>query len=298
MLFFKPKPKSEELLPPPPPFPSMELDDNPADESGMLTETIKPEEAKTEGLPEEREFHNLVKEWDEIIKPLGKKENNDFLANRPFSSNKKLSKGELKQFKKTKFKQLKEKKTYLKIKSKKGTTKKSNLADVPGLKGDFDLEDADFNLPKELASEKEIELPDKLEELDIDSFGKELAHQTEKPKEIIEAENEIKDAIGKIKNQENPSLFRSLFAKRKSEQKPAEAQSIQEIPEVDDVSAIKNKINAARQALMSFDLGTAKKKYVEAMEIYNKIGPEEQSKVYLDIKELYSERKSAEQLKA
>ena len=205
---------------------------------------------------------------------------------------------ELKQFKKNKFKQLKEKKTYLKIKSKKGPTKKSNLADVPGLKGDFDLENADFNLPKELASEKEIELPDKLEELDIDSFGKEFAHQTEKPKEIIEAENEIKDAIGKIKNQEKPSLFRSLFAKRKSEQKPAEVQSIREIPEVDDVSAIQNRINAARQALMSFDLGAAKKKYVEAMEIYNKIGPEEQSKVYLDIKELYSERKSAEQLKA
>ena len=73
MLFFKPKPKSEELLPPPPPFPSMELDDNPIEESSLLTETIKPKESQTKAFPEEEKFHNLVKEWDELIKPLGKK---------------------------------------------------------------------------------------------------------------------------------------------------------------------------------------------------------------------------------
>ena len=49
---------------------------------------------------------------------------------------------------------------------------------------------------------------------------------------------------------------------------------------------------------MSFDLKIARKKYMEAMEIYNKIKPEEQAKVYSDIKELYFERKSAEQLRA
>ena len=256
------------------PFPSMEFDDNPIEESGLLTETLK---------------HNLVKEGDEAIKPLGKKENKYFMANKKFSSNKKLSKRELKQLKKAKFRQ---------IKAKKGITKKIKLNKFPELKGDFDLEDADFNLPKELVSEKEIELPDKLGELGTDSFEKEFAQQTEKPREIIEAEDEIKDAIGKIKNQEKPSLFKSLFARRKSEQKPAEVQLMQEIREVDDISAIQNRINAARQALMGFDLETAKKKYMEAMEIYNKIRPEEQAKVYQDIKELYSERKSAEQLKA
>ena len=37
---------------------------------------------------------------------------------------------------------------------------------------------------------------------------------------------------------------------------------------------------------------------MQIMEIYNRIKPEEQAQVYDEIKDLYLERKSAEQLKA
>ena len=70
-----------------------------------------------------------------------------------------------------------------------------------------------------------------------------------------------------------------------------------ELPAVDNLSKIQNKINEARQALMKFDLKTAKRNYIEAMRLYNNISPEDKAKVYHDIKELYFERKSAEELK-
>jgi len=60
---------------------------------------------------------------------------------------------------------------------------------------------------------------------------------------------------------------------------------------------IQSKINDARQALMRFDLETAKRSYIEVLRLYNNMTSEEKVKVYHDIKELYSERKSAEELK-
>ena len=288
MLFFKAKPKTEELLPPPPPFPSMEFKE-PVEEPGLLAETIKPEERKAKALPEEEEFHNLVKEWDEVIKQLGKKGKKG--VKKALIKNKKISKSGPKQLKKAQLRQIK-KKTQPKIKAKK-MIRLPKLAEFP------ELEEAgieDLELRKELESPSEIELPERLEELDIGGFEKELV-QAPKPKEIIEAEEEIKSAIENIKWQKKPSLFKRLFVKKKLEPKPAEEHLMQEIPEVDDVSAIQNRIGIARQALMKSDLETAKKRYIEAMELYNKIKPEEQARVYQDIKELYFERKSAEQLK-
>ena len=67
--------------------------------------------------------------------------------------------------------------------------------------------------------------------------------------------------------------------------------------EADKVSMIQNDIKKAREALMGFDLETAKMNYIEIIKLYNNIKPEEQAKVYRDIKELYFERKSAEELK-
>ena|SRR3989338_3120442 len=143
-----------------------------------------------------------------------------------------------------------------------------------------------------------IELPETLEELDIQDLDKESEMGFEaKPQEIVEAEEEIKSAIDNIKYQERPSLFKRLFTKKKAEEKIGENYIIPELPEINKVSAIQNNIKKAREALMEFDLKTAKQTYLEIMEIYNNIGPEEQVKVYHDIKELYSERKSAEGLK-
>ena len=81
-----------------------------------------------------------------------------------------------------------------------------------------------------------------------------------------------------------------------SEQKKDEA-LMPELPETDDFSKIKNSISRARQSPMNFDLEAAKKNYVEALKIYNNLKPQGQSKVYEELKELYFERKSAEDLK-
>src|SRR3989338_2761993 len=131
-------------------------------------------------------------------------------------------------------------------------------------------------------------------DFDLKNFGKELWQEAEKPREISEAEEEIKSAIEKIKAHEKPSFFRKLFAKRKKEGEMPERQM--ELPS-DKISAIHGKVNEARQALMEFDLEKARKSYIEAMNLYNRINPEEQAKVYHDIKEIYLERKSAEGLK-
>ena len=72
---------------------------------------------------------------------------------------------------------------------------------------------------------------------------------------------------------------------------------LQRLPETDSISVIQNHVNGARHALMKFDLGTAKKNYIDAMRVYNSLNPEEQAKVYNEIRDLYFERKSAEELK-
>ena len=72
---------------------------------------------------------------------------------------------------------------------------------------------------------------------------------------------------------------------------------MREFQGTDNISKIQNNISKARDALMKFDLETAKKNYIDAMELYNILKPEEQAKVYHDFRELYFERKSAEELK-
>ena len=120
--------------------------------------------------------------------------------------------------------------------------------------------------------------------------------QKQKPKEILEAQEEIKSAIDKIKSQDKPSIFKRLFAKKEKMAAPLE-QPVQDLPNANDISKIQGGINKARQALMKFDLEAAKGEYIEVMKLYNGLKPEEQSRVYQDIKELYFERKSAEELK-
>ena len=48
---------------------------------------------------------------------------------------------------------------------------------------------------------------------------------------------------------------------------------------------------------MKFDTENAKILYKEALDAYNSMNSEDQAKVYNDIKEIYFERKSAEQFK-
>ena len=229
MSFFKHKQKTEEILPPPPPFSPLEFDESEEDTS---------EYAKGELI-------------DDLDGALGIAE-----------------------------KQAKWKKAKIKIKDKK-TGKKLGNSD--------ELEDLKIELPKEIEDDlkKEIDITDSMENFGID----------EKPKELEEAREEIYNAIEKIKGMGKAYFFNRFFGKgKKTEEK--EEPVLEEIKIDDGLSSIKSRIDKAREALMKLDLKNAKKIYAQIMETYNRMKPEEQAQVYEDIKDLYLERKSAEQLKA
>lgn len=316
MLLFKPKPK--EILPPPPPYSESqqpEIEEGPIKKHKFFDEVLKPDKLKTETFPEEEEFGELVKELDENIKP--KKTGRKIISAKKEPKTKKIQKTKQIKLKKTIQVQLKKKTTpktekvvnikqpkYGKSSFKKiKTAEKVKKQEAPDLGEDFDLKGIDFGLPKELEpSEKELEMPETLGEFGFESEKTELERETQKPQEILEAEEEIKTAIEKIKRQEKPSFFKKLFGgKEKKEERfaeqKAEEQPMQEFQETDNLSKIQNNISKARDALMKFDLEGARKSYIEAMMVYNNLKPEEQAKVYHDIRELYSERKSAEELK-
>lgn len=119
-----------------------------------------------------------------------------------------------------------------------------------------------------------------------------------KPQEIIEAEEEIKSAIEKIKEREKTSLFKKFFpTKPKAQESIVEEHLAPESPEVYGIGMVQENIKEARLSLAKFDLESAKKYYLEIMKMYNKMEPEEKSKVYKDVNNLYFERKSAEELK-
>ena len=298
MLFSKLKHKSDELLPPPPPFPSMELEE-PA-------EKHEARPAKSKAVSKD-ELDDLFRE----VESLGRKEKKIIpKQEKKGKISVKLPKGMV-QAKKPVIKPLKReilpvKKPAIKRSPKKETASKKQKAPakISGSKG-FAFKEpgiGNFQAPEsgEIKLVHELEFPEEAKEPDLDlgsigkgyqenlEFGREFA---QKPREIREAEDEIKSAIEKIKKREKPSFFKKLFAGKKAEGQ------LHEIYEKDDVSAIHGMAGRARQALMKFDLKAAKQAYIEIMKIYNKISPEEQAKVYQEIKDLYYERKSAEGLK-
>ena len=277
---FKPKSDSIDILPPPPPFPTMDFD-----ESEELPKNIQPK------LKEDAASHPTT-ELNDLLKDLEKETYSK-------KSEKKLSKKE-----KIKLKNI------------------GNIDDVEKLwLQDFD-DFQDLGIDGISAEEKEnilgkskktksskedmeIEFPDTLDEMDVDYVKPEQEMQNpqkQKPKELIDAEQEIRSAIEKIKKQEKQSFFKRLFSTEfKSGNYPAQNESFNasqiEIIKPDKIFQISQKISESREALANLNLEDAKRKYIEAMQIYNQIKPEEKAKVYNDIKELYYERKSAEELR-
>ena len=291
MLFFKQKQKSDEILPPPPPFPTMEFEE---EKPKFFDEVITPKKAET--FPEEEEFSSLVEDLERGAKQKKPQAIKKISLKKKLKPKQKIPKIMPRQLKKlAKVKQIK------KIKTSPEKIKKviqKSKPKLPELEEDFKFKDIDFELPKELEEHKgEIELPETLEEFGMDSFGQELKQETKKPKEILEAEEEIKSAIEQIKKQEKPSLFKRFFERKKAEEMPEQEGQLIQDRETNGISRIQNSINKARDALMKFDLEAAKKSYIEIMRIYNNLNPEDKAKVYNEIKELYSERKSAEELK-
>lgn len=278
MLFSKLKSKEEEILPPPPPFPSMGIEEEKGQE---FAAEVKPKKSKAKASKEKSEIKKTEKKIKIPKKAQLKQSKKVLIKKAPI---------------KTPIRQVKEKKIQSKLKPIKKEAKKERVVS-PSLKEEK-LEKTDSIVPEEIEMHEETELPEKLEEFNIEDFAKELKLETEtKPREVLEAEEEIQSAIEKIKEREKPSFFKKLFARKKIEEGVVEDRSIQELPEVDKISLIQNKISETRQALMKFDLEAAKSNYIEIMKLYNRIKPEEQAKVYQDIKDLYFERKSAEELK-
>lgn len=87
-----------------------------------------------------------------------------------------------------------------------------------------------------------------------------------------------------------PGLFR-FNRKPKALPMPPKAEK------TDGAGIIQDRIYLARQSLMGMDTDAARSAYIEIMQIYLKLKPEEQALVYNDIRELYNERKSAENIK-
>ena len=263
MLFLKSKPKSDEFLPPPPPFPSMEFEDE-----------LKTEPSQIGDLEHDDSLPKFADMFNDIDKSFVQKKAKAGL-------DREKTRLKLLKIKKrlSKFKQMKPNPKAAKLKAGQKNGKESG--DYPKINMD------DYDFPKDLeeASDKDF-VSNKLD-FDLEP----------RPQEMIEAEDEIKSAIADIKGHEKKSLFGRLFGSRVQEQKTESSQLMQENPEMDNLSKIKNKLDDARQSLMNFDLNSARKDYADIMSLYNELKPEEQAKVYYEIKNLYYERKSAEGLK-
>ncbi|MBI2655055.1 hypothetical protein HYX06_01380 [Candidatus Woesearchaeota archaeon] len=242
-LFFRQKAETDELLPPPPPFPSMELEE--------------PKESASDGQFDDL-FNDAEKELD-----LG----HELKSTK--SKPKKPSKRELAKLKKAKAKEAK-----LRKKEEKEKIPEEEFSDLG--KG--------FNFDNELGPEQGFK---DLEELGIGDLNAEKANS----KEIEEAEEEITSAIEGAKKQGRKSLFSGLFKKKAEKNMP--------MPDIElgGLDAIKKRINDARNSLMNLDLESAKNCYVDIMRAYNKLNSEDQAKVYHEIRDLYYERKNAEEMK-
>ncbi len=288
MLFFKTKPKNDELLPPPPPPTDADLEKEFDNKNDFFDEIVE-EEPSQETFPGEEEFTDAVEKFDKKAvqkRPKPEKEAGKKI-NKPAAKKQRIAeKAAIKQVKLAKAKGPKIK-----------TVKSQKAGPEPEEKSSY-MEEFSFDLPKELSiDEDKIELPDTLEELHANNDL-----EAGKPDEILEARKEIKSAIDRIKEQEKPSIFRRLFGKKEIPKEPPMKVPIKEniLPEpiyVGKASNMQDSINKTRLALMKFDLEDAKNNYVEVMKAYNSLKPEEQAKFYEDIKELYFERKSAEKLK-
>ncbi len=299
MQLFKPKSKYVDILPPPPPFPSLDMED-----SEEASENIQKMLPKTDSH-KISEFHELL---DDLDKSRSK-------SRKISTGRRRLSKKELKKLRKLELKQKKEAKSLKKSEERHiggiDDVEKLWLQDFDDFQ-DLGIENLGLEIndglkkPKKGKSSKkenEIEFPDTLDKLGLDYPKPATETKTsQKPKELEDAEKEIQSAIESIKKHEKQSFFSRLFS-TSSTSKDYGMQNVKIetkqgfIDEQDDISQINKKIEEAREALMNFNLEAAKRKYMEAMQIYNHIKPEEQAKVYKEIRELYLERKNIEEIK-
>jgi hypothetical protein len=266
----------DELLPPPPPFPSMEIEDGQLKEQtkisddpfiDLFSDLEKKPLKKGKKLSSKKQKKN--EQFAEIMpEPIGDelKDIDDGLLEELFKDAPKIkSKGS----KKSKGK-----------KGKKSSDKK--LLDALGI---------DEIEPETIQSE--IEFPDILEDIEAENKSARKKQQI-----APETEQEIAAAILQAKSGEKKGLISLLIEKLNiSGAKKEDALDLKALESKSDTEKIQGILDGARNALMDFNLSRARAYYIEAMKVYNAMSPEDQAKVYGEIKDLYFERKSAEQLK-
>src|SRR3989338_8461235 len=242
MLFFKRKQKADELLPPPPPDMEVELEQELQAKPKFFDETIEPE--ITREFPEENEFTDLIDGLEGKVpaKPSIRKEK--LLGKRP---SKKI-KPQLKEMNRLKKRvenlaiSKKQKKIPIKAKSKEKVGKMlKTLGDEKEGMHENVLQDEEFDTA--------------LPEVDFDlsnfesGLSRDFGTQMEKPKEVSEAEEEIKGAIEKIKSKEKQTEIEDKAIRMPEIPKPISAGS---------ASYIQVKIDEARKFLMRLDLEGAR----------------------------------------
>jgi hypothetical protein len=337
MMFFKPRAKSEDILPPPPPFPSMELEKEdikpalkePSIESKLELKPSPAYEVSTAQNDKDAKFKALLN--DLHIGTISVKEP-------PKIKEKPIKIIKLNSVRPTKKHTLKRLKSAIKKQaSLKGIklSKKSKSKKV----SDKKLVDTGLEIPDLNIDIKKKEIFNPKTQINFDDFKDFGLGKSQEPKQQfgqsyemnvngdLESKEEIQNAIESLKKKEfemsfekatinkkqRPSFFKVMFGKRPAHAKPVVKkkqiskpmpppravvkEQPPQIPKIISLDEAQKKIDEARRALMSFDLKTAKRNYLELMHIYNHLSSKDQIKVYQDIKDLYFERKSAEEIK-
>jgi len=286
------------ILPPPPPFPKIGEE---AIESKSVGKKEEERKKRAEGKRKEKIGRKKYKEY------LGKKE----------EERKKLAQERERQQKKQKQVEEKKQKEPERIDIK-GQFKvleneafsappaveleipKQKISKKPFFEKIFGKKKEKTELERELQDLEEIELkPMKREGTKSRIISKvpdlkEIEKEVIRPEQIRETEEEIQNAISRIKVKK-PFIAKGLFRKKKPvEEKIATPEVMpRTYDKIDYVEEIEEKLHKARLALMDFKFDEAKRAYIEIMQAYNTLNPKDKHKVYQDIKDLYYERKSA-----
>ncbi len=117
-----------------------------------------------------------------------------------------------------------------------------------------------------------------------------------KPLDIKKDEEEIRESIESIQGKKKHSIDRFFSRKEKEIHEKIETPEVmpRTFDKIDHVQEIEERIHKARLLLMDFRFEDAKRVYVEIMRTYKELEAKDRSKVYDDIMDLYYERKSAE----
>jgi len=171
--------------------------------------------------------------------------------------------------------------------------------------GEFTVGDEELDaIEKEISAYDETSTPEARNE----SYGDAENHDeygsiesVKKPQEVLDAEQEIQDAIASIQTPSQKEGLLNRIFKKKNEMR--EMSLPIEMPAAptenqDPITLIDGQVNQARNALMDFKFDKAKEIYVDIIKAYNELDKKAKYKVYETIKDLYYERKNAEQFAA